>query len=497
MKMITRMRDFFRKKTWIITALMFVLAFSLSLVIAYFEFGLRQNVKTTSASSSNNVTGYAWSPNIGWLSFNCTGDSPACGASNYGVSIDLTSGYFSGYAWSQSVGWVSFNRRTCLGGSDNGASCKANSDCSSNNCRLDGPGAAGAPLQAPYNTPASLDYNAIYDYNTGLITGWAKILSLGDNGWIKLRKFASDSGSDYGLSIDPATGNFSGWAWNANSDSSGIGWLSFNCANETPACSGTDYKVVGDVNRPPTADSLTAPNWNYVDAGGIFGARNAKLNWIFSDPDVGASESAYQIIFDDDNDPAAPLFDTGKCLGYNNPIAACKINAGAGQYPINETVLNYDAPYYWWVKVWDNHGAESALTPYNTSPDTDNNDGTLNTFTTYKHEMPDVSFSWFPVEPSKGEEVKFIDASRVYLSGAPATAVSCNNSICDWAWSASGGAVFKDNDTATSSPTITFNSAGSATVTLTVTDDDGYYISRSETINVNAKLPKWKEVKPE
>ncbi|MBI4779525.1 hypothetical protein HY797_03695, partial [Candidatus Falkowbacteria bacterium] len=142
------MRDFFKTKTWIIATLMFIIAFSLSSAIVYYELGFRKNVKTISASASNNVSGWAWSSNIGWISFNCTNDSPACVNSNYGVDIDLTTGNFSGYAWSSSVGWIDFSP-------------------------------VGPYPEAPLNS-------AHYDSSTGNITGWAKILSMGANGWLKM-----------------------------------------------------------------------------------------------------------------------------------------------------------------------------------------------------------------------------------------------------------------------------------------------------------------------
>jgi len=72
------MKDFFKPKTWLLTILMFIIAFGLSSAMVYYEFGLRTNIKITNAAANNNVTGWAWSSNVGWISFNCTNDSPAC-----------------------------------------------------------------------------------------------------------------------------------------------------------------------------------------------------------------------------------------------------------------------------------------------------------------------------------------------------------------------------------------------------------------------------------
>jgi len=463
------MRDYFKAKTWFITILIFVIAFGLSLAIVYYELGSRQNVRISSAGFSDNISGWAWNSNIGWVSFNCTNDDPACGSSNYGVSIDLTSGHFSGYAWSPNVGWISFNE---INPPDNYA---FNSSCASSNCN------------------GSNNCTACYNWADSKVYGWGKILTMGDNGWIKF----NDTWPN-GVLINQTTGDFSGWAWNANDGDSGIGWISFNCANDS-SCDTSNYKVTGNVNRPPSATALTAPNWSFSEAG-QYGALKAKLGWIFSDPDAGQNEYAYQVIVNTSNSVVNPIFDSGQCFGYNNPTDKCKIDVGVGQFPVNSAMtLNYNAPYYWWVKVWDDNITHKAsiLAQYNSAQDTplQADDGAPLTFTAYKHEMPIASFTHFSDNPSRSEQVKFTNNSKVYLSSAPNTAINCTTDQCTYFWSATAGASI--NDAATTSPIITFNSAGNSTVTLKVTDNNGYYISASDVININAQLPKWKEVKPE
>jgi hypothetical protein len=65
-------------------------------------------------SNQNLLSGWAWSSNIGWLSFN-GGDSGAGSTqSTYAVTLATTTanptiGTLSGYAWSPNIGWVSFN----------------------------------------------------------------------------------------------------------------------------------------------------------------------------------------------------------------------------------------------------------------------------------------------------------------------------------------------------------------------------------------------------
>ena len=59
-----------------------------------------------SAGEDHNMSGYAWSSNIGWISFNCTNDD-TCSTVNYGVHKD-EDGTIVGYAWSSNIGWIRF-----------------------------------------------------------------------------------------------------------------------------------------------------------------------------------------------------------------------------------------------------------------------------------------------------------------------------------------------------------------------------------------------------
>ena len=66
------------------------------------------------AGTGDNVSGFAWSENIGWINFN---------GSNYGVNVSPLNGKLSGFAWSENIGWISFNE------SDTGAP-PSNDPCS-------------------------------------------------------------------------------------------------------------------------------------------------------------------------------------------------------------------------------------------------------------------------------------------------------------------------------------------------------------------------------
>lgn len=58
------------------------------------------------------LSGYAWNDTIGWISFSCTNENPACVPSDpnyYRVSVDRQTGNFNGWAWNDVIGWISFN----------------------------------------------------------------------------------------------------------------------------------------------------------------------------------------------------------------------------------------------------------------------------------------------------------------------------------------------------------------------------------------------------
>lgn len=199
--------------------------------------------KSAHSSSLNNVSGYAWSENIGWISFNDTNDNSP---TSYGVNVDVTNratggtGDFSGYAWSQNIGWVSFNR-------------------------VD----TGTPPGAPFNGTSGPI--AQVNWSTGAVTGWARALSGvgstgGWDGWIKLAKDPSDTGALYG--VRNSGNDFVGFAWGADV----AGWIDF-----APTVNSVSYGVKVAATSQltpttaqiivPTSDVTVAPNTNVFFSG--------------------------------------------------------------------------------------------------------------------------------------------------------------------------------------------------------------------------------------
>jgi len=141
------------------------------------------------AGSSQNVSGFAWSENIGWISFNSSSDDSGV---DYGANIDPTTGAFSGYAWSENIGWIDF-----------------------------------APTSGFPEAPNS---GAKLDLATNQVSGWAKAVAGGSSGsggwdgWIKMSGTAAN-GSPYGGSRNGCS--LEGYAWGGDV----VGWIQFDPIN--------------------------------------------------------------------------------------------------------------------------------------------------------------------------------------------------------------------------------------------------------------------------
>ncbi len=173
------------------------------------------------AGPEHNVSGWAWSENIGWISFNSTNT----GGGNYGVSMDAQNGKFSGYAWSEHIGWIDFKP------------------------------------EGPYPGPPAK--SAQLNKGPNKVEGWARALGGiggGWDGWIKM------SDASYGVKLSGCA--FDGWAWG----STVVGWIHFagpGYGVKTTACAGA-----------PSAISLSASPGDYCAA-----PLQPIVSWTFSDPD--------------------------------------------------------------------------------------------------------------------------------------------------------------------------------------------------------------------
>ena len=175
----------------------------LSLLIVLSLAIIRQSI-SFAASAISELSGWAWSENIGWISFNSDSDGSSI---EYAVSIDTGNGKLSGYAWSENIGWISFNE------SDTGVP-PSDDPC---------PDASCIAKATPSGQLGSSDVP---------IYGWARALAH-DGGWDGWIRF--DHGKSGEVYID-SSGDLHGWAWGGEV----VGWISFNGSDPN---AGGNYKV--------------------------------------------------------------------------------------------------------------------------------------------------------------------------------------------------------------------------------------------------------------
>jgi len=289
-------------------------------------------IEKVRAGTSQNVSGWAWAElaGRGWISFNSTncdvngngtyegtseGAPAACPSSgtvySYGVNIDPTSYELSGQAWSENLGWISFNRSETGTPPDipyNGTETYIAKLDTTDNYKLKGWARA---------------LTACKDNNwsgTACTASTAGDKAGGWDGWIKLTGDVQGGGT-YGVTLNTTTTpkEFTGWAWGGNSADPStkgvIGWLAFN-DNSDGTTGPYDYQVTTTLTFGPTC-SNTSESWNYCDD-----SHQPWLNWSCSETQTGRQ---IQITSWADSNFVSPLVDytdtsleTGSLTFYHN-----------------------------------------------------------------------------------------------------------------------------------------------------------------------------------
>lgn len=409
---------------------------------------------TTHAGVSDNVSGFAWSENIGWVSFNCT-DLGSCGSVDYGVNMRGDS-FLEGYAWSDNIGWISFNHSE-----------------------------TGAP-------PGDYDYSgsgfiAQLDTATNELRGWARALAGMDDpldgwdGWIKLFKHPSDSGADYGVTYNDVTGEFENWAWGSDV----VGWLSFNCNNDHgagPVCGSSDYKVIANINFPPTASDLIVVA-NYSDSNNVcLSPPDHTFSWAFSDAADGGIQTSYDLEVDNNSDFLSPEVAVSGSASTERSIVV-SVASVSGQ-------LNYNQTYNWRIRVHDSGGLDSGWIYPPSPPASPDTIGPGVSFSTAPHLYPTSDFTFVPSAPSQGEEITFNETTTCF--DASNNPISCPD---NYSWDFDYAPPFEEDATG-QSPTHTYGDTASHTVALDVADLDGQICRGTSDVTPRSSLPKFKETAP-
>jgi hypothetical protein len=436
---------FFKKKLKKIAKKYLLVAFALVILIALgFILDRFFPIKPTQSAATDNVSGWAWSETIGWISFNCT-NTGTCGISNYGVSVDSATGDFSGYAWSENIGWISFNRAD-----------------------------TGNPPAPPYNGGSGPIANL--SFATQKVRGWARALANGGgwDGWIKLGDDSGTwpaGGNQVYIQILAGPDELRGWAWGSDV----AGWIKFNCTDTPANCGTSNYKVLVDINLPPSVTCNDTEIWSYC-----LDSRHPTLEWNYSDSE-GDPQESYQVQADETSGfSSVPLkLDTGV------------INSSSNRYTVSSshilrgTDLAWNTKYYWRVKVKDDSGNWSDWCP------------SACNFTTPSHAYPTPDFNWSPPNPSAEENVQFTDNSICYDGVPGGSACTKPNDNYSWTFTGPGTVNYDDPLTPTlENPVVSFSDPGNWTVKLEVTDSGGFMCLVTKNVNVSLPLPEWKEIIP-
>ena len=386
-----------------------------------------------------------------------------------------------GYAWSENIGWISFNRSDLAAGvsppnNDVGLAYNALAYVDADN-----------KLQGWARALIACDVVPCATSGVGTNTG-------GWDGWIRF-----DNGPTYGLTLNPAVGvsYFTGWAWGSDV----FGWISsnrLNCDTDDNGQSngGSGCPVAGttmasyavttnfELNKSPsisgTAPSVSPKYCSSWDSPNSY----LTFNWTFNDPNInkGNQQSKYQI------DISYPGFSySTDMVNYSNN------NNSSNSANINLTNLGswYGKTLEWTLTVWDNGAypkSASASGTFGPLPDREY------PYTAF-YSNPDMSRIFANQDVQFSPDLFSTDVTKCFSSGNT-SAPSCSS----WSWSFTGVTpTYKSPSTSISKdPVVKFPEpkTSPAIVTLTAVDSAGNSCSTSKSIpSVGLPLPEFKEQK--
>jgi len=245
--------------------------------------------------------------------------------------------------------------------------------------------------------------------------------------------------------------------WDDSTSTAVIGWISFNCLNES-WCATSSYKVVTTLgaSAPPIVSNLS---YNFPDP--CLQSRIPVLSWTTTAVDP----HDYQIQIATSSSFSSPIVDekaTNVFGSSNNWAPQC--NYCCDIFPYNNISFG-GGTYHWRVRVHDSNGTSTWAT---------------STFITKPHCYPYSDFSVSPSSPS-------IDAVVTFNNNS-----SCDAGCSSYFWDFGNGIT----STTSGSPTTTYSSSGYKTASLKVTDSNGNICTTTKTFYVGPKTPWWREIVP-
>ena len=221
----------------------------------------------TPQPSNYPLTGWAWSSNIGWISFSSANPGAmgptdkdyaglikvAHAAGTYGVYLQSSTGLLTGYAWSPSIGWIKFGGLSSMPSGGTNAQVNLNTGRVSGFIRACGGTASGNCSSMTSRTD-----------------GWDGWIELSGVNHVSPDPSNPNGPSGQGVFMSP-TGAFSGYAWGPL-----VSWFSFdavtclNCTTGT-AVTGTCQISANGSTWSNSTISLVAGNPVYLRVVGVSG----------------------------------------------------------------------------------------------------------------------------------------------------------------------------------------------------------------------------------
>ena len=88
--------------------------FVVALLVSIFAINIESPTQQVVAQDTikNDLRGWAWNDNIGWISLNSNTSKTPENETIFGIQYDKETKELSGYAWSDVVGWISFGKQS-------------------------------------------------------------------------------------------------------------------------------------------------------------------------------------------------------------------------------------------------------------------------------------------------------------------------------------------------------------------------------------------------
>jgi len=365
----------------------------------------------------------------------CTNPSPSCGgAACSGASTQyLDCGAVNG-GWS---GWSACSV-SCGGGTQTRTCTNPSPSCGGANC-------TGSSSQ-PCNTQPCVYTLTVSKSGSGSGTVTSDPSGINCGPSCPSQSASYNSGGTVTLSASPSAGSTFTTSWSGDCSGNGPGIVIMTQNRNVTA-------TFNIANAPPSAANLNVTQPDYC----LVGWASAIFSWTFTDPDSD-TQSAYQIQADNNSSFSSPEVDSGKVVSTSN------------SYATQSGKLSFNTTYYWRLMVWDSKDAASSWI-------------SGASFTTPRHAYPYVDFTWIPQNPTIDENTQFTDQSQVYGGAVKSS----------WFWTFQNGS---PSTSAIQNPLIRFLSTGAKSITLKVTDSDGFNCTGQKTLNTLLRLPDWREIPP-